>query len=78
MALLELDQVVKHFGGLAAVNGVTMKADDGEILAIVGPNGAGNSTLLKLIVGLEAPTRGTVRFAGEDITGLAPRAIAQT
>lgn len=68
MALLELDQVQKHFGGLAAVNGVTMRADNGEILAIVGPNGAGKSTLLKLIVGLEAPTRGTVRFAGEDIT----------
>ena len=41
VAILELDKVTKHFGGLAAVNGVTMKADDGEILAIVGPNGAG-------------------------------------
>lgn len=68
MALLELDKVEKHFGGLAAVNGVTMKADDGEILAIVGPNGAGKSTLLKLIVGLEVPTSGTIGFAGEDIT----------
>jgi len=68
MAILELDKIAKHFGGLAAVNGVSMKADDGEILAIVGPNGAGKSTLLKLIVGLEEPTRGTIRFAGEDIT----------
>ena len=68
MAILELDKVEKHFGGLAAVNGVTMQADDGEILAIVGPNGAGKSTLLKLIVGLEVPTSGTIRFAGEDIT----------
>lgn len=68
MALLELDKVEKHFGGLAAVNGVTMKADDGEILAIVGPNGAGKSTLLKLIVGIEVPTSGTIRFDGEDIT----------
>lgn len=71
MALLELEEVAKHYGGLAAVDGVTVKADDGEILAIVGPNGAGKSTLLKLIVGLETPTRGTVRFAGQDITGLA-------
>lgn len=77
MALLELDQVVKHFGGLAAVNGVTMRADDGEILAIVGPNGAGKSTLLKLIVGLEKPTRGTVRFAGQDITHHPPHRVRQ-
>jgi branched-chain amino acid transport system ATP-binding protein len=68
VAILELDNVKKHFGGLAAVNGVTMKADDGEILAIVGPNGAGKSTLLKLIVGLEVPTGGTIRFSGQDIT----------
>jgi ABC-type branched-subunit amino acid transport system ATPase component len=66
--MLELHKIAKHFGGLAAVNGVTMKADDGEILAIVGPNGAGKSTLLKMIVGLEVPTRGTIRFGGEDIT----------
>jgi len=77
MALLELDQVEKHFGGLAAVNGVTMRVDDGEILAIVGPNGAGKSTLLKLIVGLEVPTRGTVRFAGKDITHYPPHRIRQ-
>jgi ABC-type branched-subunit amino acid transport system ATPase component len=77
VALLELDQVVKHFGGLAAVNGVTMKVDDGEILAIVGPNGAGKSTLLKLIVGLEAPTKGAIRFAGEDITRQPPHRVRQ-
>jgi ABC-type branched-subunit amino acid transport system ATPase component len=68
VGILELDKIAKHFGGLAAVNGVSMKADDGEILAIVGPNGAGKSTLLKMIIGLEVPTRGTIRFAGEDIT----------
>lgn len=68
MAILELDKIEKHFGGLAAVNGVTMTADDGEILAIVGPNGAGKSTLLKIIVGLELPTSGTIRFAGANIT----------
>jgi branched-chain amino acid transport system ATP-binding protein len=77
VALLELDQIWKHFGGLTAVNGVTLKADDGEILAIVGPNGAGKSTLLKLIVGLEAPTGGRVRFAGEDITSYPPQRVRQ-
>ena len=76
-AILELDKVEKHFGGLAAVNGVTMKADDGEILAIVGPNGAGKSTLLKLIVGLETPNSGTIRFGGEDITRYPAHRIRQ-
>ena len=77
MAILELDKIAKHFGGLAAVNGVSMKADDGEILAIVGPNGAGKSTLLKLVVGLEEPTRGTIRFAGEDITRQSAHRVRQ-
>jgi branched-chain amino acid transport system ATP-binding protein len=77
VALLELDQVVKHFGGLAAVSEVTVRVDDGEILSIVGPNGAGKSTLLKMIVGLEAPTRGTVKFAGEDITHHSPHQVRQ-
>ena len=75
MPLLELDEVEKHYGGLAAVNKVTAKADDGEILAIVGPNGAGKSTLLELVVGLERPTRGTIRFGGQDITGLSSHRV---
>jgi len=54
-----------------------MKVDDGEIFAIVGPNGAGKSTLLKLIVGLEPLTKGTIRFAGEDITQLPPHKVRQ-
>jgi ABC-type branched-subunit amino acid transport system ATPase component len=77
VALLELHKVAKHFGGLAAVNSVTMKVDDGEILAIVGPNGAGKSTLLKLIVGLEMPTRGTIRFGGEDISRFPAHRVRQ-
>lgn len=70
MSFLELEEIKKHYGGLPAVGGVTVGADEGEILAIVGPNGAGKSTLLKLIVGLEEPTAGAVRFKGQDITGL--------
>jgi ABC-type branched-subunit amino acid transport system ATPase component len=75
VSLLELDEVGKSYGGLPAVDGVTVGADDGEILAIVGPNGAGKSTLLKLIVGLESPTGGTVTFAGEDITHDPPHRV---
>jgi branched-chain amino acid transport system ATP-binding protein len=75
VALLELDEVGKSYGGLPAVDGVTIGADDGEILAVVGPNGAGKSTLLELIVGLEVPTRGKIRFAGADITGLSSHRV---
>jgi ABC-type branched-subunit amino acid transport system ATPase component len=75
VALLELKGVEKHFGGLPAVDGVTLQADDGEILAIVGPNGAGKSTLLKLVVGLETPSGGSVTLAGEVITGEPPHRV---
>ena len=57
MPTLELRDVGKSYGGLPAVDGVSIGADDGEILAIVGPNGAGKSTRLKLIVGLEPATK---------------------
>jgi branched-chain amino acid transport system permease protein len=77
LGILELTDVEKVYGGLPAVGGVTLEVDEGEILAIVGPNGAGKSTLLKTIVGLEPPTRGSVRFAGSDITGLVPHRIRQ-
>jgi branched-chain amino acid transport system permease protein len=75
--LLELKEVGKHFGGLPAVDGVSVGADEGEILAVVGPNGAGKSTLLKLIVGLESPTTGTISFRGDDITGAPTHRVRQ-
>ena len=72
MALLEVVDLEKHFGGLPAVGGVSFTVDEGEIVALVGPNGAGKSTLLKAIGGMQTATSGTVRFAGRDITQLAP------
>lgn len=75
MALLEIDQVSKHFGGLAAVDNVTMTVNDGEILAIVGPNGAGKSTLLKTVIGLYKPTKGKVTFLGNEINGLSAHQV---
>ncbi len=77
MAILALEGVEKRFGGLPAVDGVTLGADDGEILAIVGPNGAGKSTLLKLISGLLAPTAGSVVLEGVEIGGLPPHQVRQ-
>jgi branched-chain amino acid transport system ATP-binding protein len=75
VALLELNDVEKRFGGLPAVDGVSLTVEDGEIVALVGPNGAGKTTLLKAIGGLHAPTHGTIRFAGADITGHRPHRI---
>jgi cell division transport system ATP-binding protein len=75
VSILELDKVEKHFGGLAAVNGVTMKADDGQILAIVGPNGAGKSTLLKLIAAIERPKSGSVLVNNQNVGVLKERAL---
>ena len=69
MAILELTDVEKRFGGLPAVAGVTFTVDEGEIVALVGPNGAGKTTLLKAIGGMQPPSRGRVVFAGADLTG---------
>ena len=69
MAILELTDVEKRFGGLPAVAGVTFTVDEGEIVALVGPNGAGKTTLLKAIGGMQPPTRGRIVFDGADLTG---------
>jgi branched-chain amino acid transport system ATP-binding protein len=68
LAILELTDIEKRFGGLPAVNGVSFAVDQGEIVALVGPNGAGKTTLLKAIGGMQPPTRGTIFLDGVDIT----------
>ncbi|HKX19768.1 MAG TPA: ABC transporter ATP-binding protein [bacterium] len=77
MPLLVVTGVNKLFGRLAAVNGVDMAIEPGEIVGLIGPNGAGKSTLVNLITGIETPTAGRVEFAGSDITGRRPAAIAR-
>ncbi len=72
MALLEVIDLEKRFGGLPAVGGVSFAVDEGEIIALVGPNGAGKSTLLKAVGGMQTATSGSVRFAGVDITRYKP------
>lgn len=67
--ILELDDIVKRFGGLMAVNHVSAEVREGEILGLIGPNGAGKTTLLNVIAGVYKPNSGTVRFMGRDITG---------
>ena len=70
MVILQLQGVTRYFGGLAAVYDVSFDVYQGEILGLIGPNGAGKSTLFSLIAGSLAPTRGVIRFRGQDIAGL--------
>ena len=66
-----------RFGGLAAVNNVSLSVPRGEIRAIIGPNGAGKSTFFNCLTGVLRPTSGRIRFRGDDITGLSPDRISQ-
>ncbi len=73
MALLEVDDVHVRFGGVVAVNGASFDVEEGTVMGLMGPNGAGKTTLFNVITGLQAPTSGTVRFDGRDITKVHPR-----
>lgn len=74
--ILEIKEISKHFGGLAALSGLNLEIESGKILGLIGPNGAGKTTLFNVITGFLPPTSGRVFFSGEDITGLRPDQIA--
>jgi branched-chain amino acid transport system ATP-binding protein len=76
-ALLRLDALRKHYGGLAVTDGVSLDVLPGEIHAIIGPNGAGKTTLIHEITGIVAPDEGRIIFAGADITRLSLPARAR-
>jgi branched-chain amino acid transport system ATP-binding protein len=73
--MLSLSGVTKRFGGFTALASVSFEVNEGEILGLIGPNGSGKTTLFNCISGALTPTAGSIRFAGADITGLAPDAI---
>lgn len=75
--MLEVRDLSKRFGGLAAVNGASLDVAEGEIVALIGPNGAGKTTLFAAISGFVRPDTGSVRFGGADITRLAPHLICR-
>ncbi|MGH7002606.1 MAG: ABC transporter ATP-binding protein [Alphaproteobacteria bacterium] len=70
--MLELAGLTKHFGGIKAVEGLTLTVRDGEIFGLIGPNGSGKSTTVNLICGLFPVTSGRILFGGEDITVAKP------
>src|ERR1700724_2645117 len=66
-SMIEIDGLTKSFGAIAAVSGINLKVDRGEVLGFLGPNGAGKSTTMKMITGFLAPTSGTAIVCGHDI-----------
>jgi branched-chain amino acid transport system ATP-binding protein len=70
MSVLRTENLDKHFGGLAALGGVSIALREHEILGIIGPNGAGKSTLINVVAGIYSPTSGRIFFEGHDITDL--------
>jgi branched-chain amino acid transport system ATP-binding protein len=77
MAILDVQELTKRFGGLTAVNSVSFSVQEGAILSVIGPNGAGKSTLFKLICSFVTPTSGRVKFNGQTITGRPPHEVAR-
>ncbi|GAA4562797.1 branched-chain amino acid ABC transporter ATP-binding protein/permease [Planotetraspora kaengkrachanensis] len=74
--LIECRQVARYFGGVHALEDVTLDIREGELVGLVGPNGSGKTTLINLLSGAFRPTRGVIRLDGQDITRMAPHRIA--
>jgi len=75
VALLEVDDIHTYYGSIEALKGVSLDVQDGEVVTLIGSNGAGKSTTLRSISGLSRARAGAIRFDGEDITRLPPQDI---
>jgi len=71
-ALLKLNKVTKHFGGLAAVQDLDLEVKPQEIISVIGPNGAGKTTVFNLVTGIYRPSSGDILLAGQSLSGLSP------
>ena len=77
MALLEVGDIHTFYGNIEALKGVSLKVEEGEIVTLIGSNGAGKSTTLRSISGLTPPREGTIRFEGQEIGETPPQEIVQ-
>src|SRR5215218_2295853 len=77
MAMLELHDVHTYYGSIEALKGVSIEVNEGEIVTLIGANGAGKSTTLRSINGLNHPRGGTIRFKGQDITNESPHNVVK-
>ena len=77
MAILEVSDLVKKFGGLLAVNKLSFVLNEGEMLALIGPNGAGKTTVFNTITGFHRPNSGEILFKNQAIHGLKPHKICR-
>ena len=75
--VLELDDVHTYYGSIHALKGISLEVREGEIVTLIGANGAGKSTTLRSVNGLNRPRRGRIRFRGSDITSAPPHAIVK-
>jgi branched-chain amino acid transport system ATP-binding protein len=75
-AILEFTDVVLRFAGVTAIDGISFDVGPSELFAIIGPNGAGKTSIFNCLSGVYRPQSGSIRFAGEDIVGVRPHAIA--
>jgi branched-chain amino acid transport system ATP-binding protein len=77
MALLDVDDIHTFYGNIEALKGISLEVEEGEVVTLIGSNGAGKSTTLRSISGLTPPRTGTIRFDGSDISATPPQDIVQ-
>lgn len=77
MKILETERLAITFGGVRAIDGVSISIASGQVFSIIGPNGSGKTTLFNLVSGIYRPNDGSIRLAGETVTGLAPDQLAR-
>lgn len=78
MSLLQVDNLSVSYGAIQAIRGCSLRVEQGEIVTLIGGNGAGKSTMLRTISGLLTPKQGTIRFQGQEIQGQPPHRITQS